>query len=362
MNHKHNQKIGVVITLSFLSLIVLACTCSTLNGTGGTGGDDVTFDDVTTPAPIPESYFDFGTGPIDLDDPTVGLADLSSYRAVLTLNFDGQRNGEAEQWSRTFEMTVSQQGTVFHQIVVTATGQANGEPLTGRYLAETAGSRYEQAEGADCEATVIAEGKTPLAEIWEPARMLSPLRGADDSGPAEINGLAANHYNFDARAQGLSGLGSGTGEAWVASSGGYVLRYTFRFDGSEEYFGEGEGVTGTLTWDYQLLDINLPVSLAIPEGCPYGRVDAPQMNDAAEIDEIPGITTYKTAATVEEVIAFYGEQLPGAGWELRSEPSASTDGGAATFVRGESQLTILAIPNDVGSITVWLMLEDRLAP
>jgi hypothetical protein len=362
MNISYKKRVWVVLALAVLSFIILACSCSLLNGI-----DDVTLTEEPAPgdAPsevsIPESYFEFGTGPFDLPDPAVGLAGLSSYRSILTLTFNGQRNGQTEQWSRTFEMTASQQDTIFHQMVVQATGQADGQPLSGQYLAETSGTQYEQVEGAECQAAIMGEGTTPLADDWEPARILTPLRGADEAGMEDVNGVSANHYTFDARALGLSGLGSGSGEAWVASEGGYLLKYTFPFEGSEEYFGEGEGVIGTLTWEYELLDINQPVALTLPEGCPYGRVDVPILDDATETDEMPGTTTYKTTATIEEVITFYQEQLPGMGWEEVAEPALSEGGGAVTFVQGETQLTILAILGEDGT-TVWLMLENRIAP
>lgn len=362
MKTSSRKRIWINFGLILLSFIMLACSCSLLNGIEDTNApDEPPSDDAPTAVSIPESYFEFGSGPFDLPDPAFGLAELSSYRTVLRLTFDGLRNGQPEQWSRSFEMTASQQGTIFDQMIVQVSGQADSQPLSDQYLAEISGTQYEQLDGSECEATIMGEGATPLAEDWEPARLLSPLRGADEAGIEEVNGVTTHHYTFDARALGLSGLGTGSGEAWVASEGGYLLKYTFQFEGSEEYFGEGEGVTGALAWEYELLDINQPVVLSLPEGCPYGRVEVPMLDNAIETNELPGTTTYKTASAVEEVITFYQEQLPIIGWEVVAEPALSEEGGAVTFVRDETQLTILAILGEDGT-TVWLRLENRLDP
>src|SRR5450432_388493 len=50
----------------------------------------------------------FGPGPFNLTMPTVGLSDLSSYRATLTVLFKGTQAGQPALWSRTYVMLASQ--------------------------------------------------------------------------------------------------------------------------------------------------------------------------------------------------------------------------------------------------------------
>src|SRR5262245_59401037 len=46
----------------------------------------------------------YGSGQFNLPDAKAGLSDLSSYKATLTLAFDGTRNGQSEKWSETYLM------------------------------------------------------------------------------------------------------------------------------------------------------------------------------------------------------------------------------------------------------------------
>src|SRR5690348_6872619 len=44
----------------------------------------------------------FGPGPFTLGDPRVGLADLASYTATLTITFEGTVKGQAAKWARLY--------------------------------------------------------------------------------------------------------------------------------------------------------------------------------------------------------------------------------------------------------------------
>ena len=73
--------------------------------------------------------------------------------------------------------------------------------------------------GNACTASVIEQGAS-LSEIWEPAGFLTGVIGADEAGSETVNGAAAQHYTFDERVLGQSGVAKSTGEMWVASDGG----------------------------------------------------------------------------------------------------------------------------------------------
>src|SRR5579859_7099580 len=63
----------------------------------------------------------FGSGSFNLPVTTVGLSDLSSYRATLALSFKGTKAGQPSQWSRTYVMLASQKPSV-RQLTIDATG------------------------------------------------------------------------------------------------------------------------------------------------------------------------------------------------------------------------------------------------
>src|SRR5215813_8449344 len=61
-----------------------------------------------TPESSAPAQMMFGPGSFNLLMPTAGLSDLASYRATLTLSFDGTKAGQPQQWSHTYTMLVTQ--------------------------------------------------------------------------------------------------------------------------------------------------------------------------------------------------------------------------------------------------------------
>lgn len=314
-------------------LVLAACT---------TGAD--------APAPGTEEAVDefvadvtFGTGPFNLTNTRAGLADLSSYKATLTLSFDGTRDGQPETWSKTYTMLSIQEPTV-RQLTIEKSGD-NPDP-EAVYMAEWDGAAYESRGENGCNATVI-DPQNLLAETWEPASFLTGVHGADEAGSETVNDVAAAHYTFDESAFGQQDIAKSTGEMWVASEGGYIVRYLLTTQSDADYFGEG--IEGTLTWDYQLTDVNAPAAIELPADCPSGMVDSPLLPNASNILNVPGVQAYDTASTVAEVAAFYQEQLPTLGWELQGEPAVTDTATILPFALGDQQLNVLIFLAEAGA-------------
>jgi hypothetical protein len=313
--------------------------------------DDTTLDSQATegaPADSQESEelivkIDFGPGAFDFPNTKAGLADLSSYKATLTLSFDGTHDGQAEQWSKTYVMLSVKEPTA-RQLTIEKSGD-NPDP-EAVFMAEANGAAYERTGEDTCNATVI-DSENVLAETWEPAGFLTGVIGADEAGAETVNDVAANHYTFDERAFGQLDIAQSTGEMWVASEGGYIVRYLLTTQGDADYFGEG--IEGTLTWDYQLTDVNAPLAIELPADCPSGLVDAPLLPDASNVLNVPGVLAYDTASAVAEVAAFYQEQLPTLGWELQGEPAVTDTATVTTFALGDQQLNVLIFLAEAGA-------------
>lgn len=292
----------------------------------------------------------FGSGPFDLRSTTQGLSELASYRATLTVSFDGMSEGQPQQWARTYTLLVTQSPPA-RQLLIENPEQASDQI----YRAEINNTFYERRDGNPCIAREIGS-LGAVAESWEPASLLDSVIGADESGTETVNNVATNHYTFDERAQGMLGSAESTGALWVASDGGYLVRYLHTTTAGPEYFGES--TEGTLTWDYQLNDVNQPLVIAIPEDCPPPLLDLPIMPDAAGIVQTPGLTSYMTAATVREVAAFYEEQMSAQGAQpanppLVTESSTPFIGTSATALWGFtwSNQPILLIASSDGDTT-----------
>lgn len=304
------------------------------------------------------SVFGFGAGEYNLDDPAVGLEALTSYRAVLTLRFTGARDGRAENWVGTYEVEVSREDPEFRQVRVISAGLSGDEAAPPAFMAEANGLRFEQV-GDDACTVEAAAGATPLSETWEPARMLSPLSGADVAGAVEYDHQAASRYGFDARARGEAEWVDSEGQVTVATQGGYVLHYAVTTRGGEDYFGEG--VKGALHWEYYLSEVNQPRALRLPANCPEALAGLAPMPDAADFDYTGDVATFRTDAGIEAVMAYYHEQLQALGWGAVGEPQVNEAAGMATYVKGDRQIIVLAAPAG-GATAVWLKFEPYLEP
>lgn len=298
------------------------------------------------PADEPET---FGPGAFDLDDPAAGLSSLTSYQATLTFAFNGTQAGQPVAWTRTYALLVSGAPAAARQVTIDVTG---AEPQQ-RWLAEAGGVQYERLNAAGCTAVVVAPGGS-LAEQWELARFLNAAIGAEPAGSETVNDVPAAHYTFDQRAFGSQApVHTAVGAVWVAEDGGYVVRYTLTVTGGADYFGEG--IDGTLTWDYALTAANQPVTITVPADCPPGLIAAPMLPDAAAVQNEPGLLSYTTASSVADTAAFYQAELPARGWQLPAEPTIKDIVAMLRFVQDAQQLTVL-IANDGSSTSVQLVL------
>lgn len=299
----------------------------------------------------------FGSGPFNLLSTTKGLSDLSSYRATLTVSFDGVSAGQEAQWSRIYTMLVTQTPPA-RQLTI----EYSEDSSAPTYIAEINNTVYERRDGSACAAKAV-EADGAWAESWEPAGFLDSVIGADEAGSEIVNDVASDHYTFDESAQGMSGIES-IGELWVAPDGGYLVRYMLTTTAGADYFGES--IEGVLSWDYQLSDVNQAFVIEIPDDCPPPLLDVPVMLDAADIFQMPGSTSFTTPSTVRDVAAFYAEQVAALGGQpanppLITESSTPFIGTSATALFGFtlSDQSIMLIASGDGSETnVQIQLLD----
>lgn len=366
MTHLISRRWAIILLI--LIPLIVSSACLTLTGSSPieTQSPEVTGSSPTeTQAPevidgspadsqAPEEIFVqgdvvFGPGAFNFLEPAAGLSDLSSYKATLSLSFDGTEAGQPSQWSKTYAMLVTLE-PVARQLTIEKSGQVSDpDPV---FMAEVAGAAYEWRGENACTATMLEPGDS-LAEQMEPAGFLTGVIGAEEAGSETVNGVAANHYTFDERALGQLDLAQSTGEMWIASDGGYIVKYLLTTKGNADYFGEG--IEGTITWDYALTDVNQPLTVELPKDCPAGMVDAPLLPDAADVVNVQGVLTYTTATSVADAAAFYQQQLPDLGWQLVADPVVAETLAVQDFTREDQQLSVTILVDEDGT-TVQLVL------
>jgi len=328
-------------TSILLALIPIWISLACITITGGTSPDS---QESQEPSVFTvEADVVFGPGPFIFPDPKAGLADLVSYKATLTRSFDGTRDGQARKWSQTYIMLASKE-LAARQLTVEKTGDLNNlDPI---FLAESGGAAYELATENACIANVI-DPENSTIERLDPTGYLSSVVGAEEAGSETVNDTAANHYTFDERAFGQLGLAKSTGEMWVASEGGYIVKYLVTTEGNADYFGEG--IEGTLTLDYELTEVNQLPAIELPADCPAGMVDAPLLPDAVNVLKMPSVIAFDTASSLADAAAFYQEQIPPLGWTMASELMITDTSALLNFAQGNQEMRVLFNAVDGGT-------------
>jgi hypothetical protein len=291
----------------------------------------------------------FGSGPFDLLSPTIGLSDLSSYRATLTVSFAGAEMGQRLEWTRAYTLLVSQDPPA-HQLTIDASDDPDGQ-VTRAAVNRTL---YEWREDGSCIAAIEA-GEVP-AELSEPASFLDSVIGAQEAASESVNDIPSDYYTFDESTLGASGIAESIGELWVASDGGYLVRYTLETTGGADYFGED--IEGTLTWDYQLDSIGVPLVIELPDNCPPGLLNLPMLPDAADVLEFPGMTSYTTTANLEDTLTFYQERVSELGGQAANPPLVMESSALFGFTLDDQPILLVAASDLAGIIIELYQVSD----
>ena len=280
---------------------------------------------------------DFGPGNFNFTDTKSGLADQISYKATLNLSFDGTHDEKTERWTKTYVMMTTKEPAA-RQLTIEKTGDF--PDLDAVFMVELDGAAYERLGKKACTVTVI-ESENSLSGRMEPVGFLIGVVGAEKAGSETVNGIPADHYTFDERALGQLDVTKSQGEMWVASTGGYIVKYVLKIIGSSDYFGEG--IEGTLSLNYDLTDVNQQVAIQLPEDCSAGIVNAPLLPDATNILRLPGVLAFDSSTSIEDTAAFYQKQLPDLGWKLVGEPAMTEASAFLDFTQGDSSMTVIII-------------------
>jgi len=294
----HSRPLLLILLLIFISF---ACQ--------GLGGATPEAEVSGTPEFI-EVDLELGPGKFDYPDTAAGLAELSSFKASLTVSFDGTQNGQAAQWSNTSIFTYQKEPRARTLTFETTAVLEESQP---NFRAEMDGAEYELFADGNCFARPLDPANSTI-EFLNPIVAVTGVLGAEEAGHETVNGIETDHYTFDERAIAQAGLNTSSGELWVASQGGYLVRYHLKTEGDENYFGEG--MAGTVTLNYELSEVDQVAAIQLPAGCPAGMVDAPVLPDAVNITDMPGLLQYETATSVLEARSFYEGELLKLGWEV----------------------------------------------
>jgi hypothetical protein len=149
-----------------------------------------------------------------------------------------------------------------------------------------------------------------------------------------------------------------SGEVWIASPGGFVVKYLLTSPAPAH--PSGKGLEAGQTWDYELSQANAIDQIPIPSGCEPVPVDIPAMADAQAVEFSPGQLTYTTPSSVAQVIDFYNKKLPALGWTNTgaTKPKDSSNSTLLYYQKGSQDLTIF-MDSSSGTLQITVVLSNQ---
>jgi hypothetical protein len=266
-------------------------------------------------APTQASSPNAGESAKDLGTITEGLDALNSYKSSFNMSFDGKDDKDQPQkWSLAFEEDFSKNPLAKRtKFGGAGTGDAG---QSGSFESIEVEGKTFVLSGDTCISSESSDAPT-AGSTFNPSDIIGDVRGSRDVGVENVNGIPARHYIVDLSSLvTLAGYTNVKAEAWVAEPGNYVVKYILDATGKDQFFGKGTG-EGTLHWDYQVTDVNQPVTITAPENC-GGAADIPFMPDAKEKSSFGEMSTYTSASALADVVAFYKKEMPANGWTADS--------------------------------------------
>src|SRR5262245_18887535 len=128
------------LRISLVSLSSILLACNTLNEASSS----------EPPVATLQPDIEYGSGQFNLPNPSAGLSELSSYVSTLKLNFDGTRDGVAEQWSKTYSLLATNVPSA-RALTIDIKGSApDTRPV---FMAQRDGMHYEKFGDETCAAT-----------------------------------------------------------------------------------------------------------------------------------------------------------------------------------------------------------------
>lgn len=278
--------------------------------------------------------------------------EFESYEFNMTMTItpnDPSSGNEAQTLDFTIQHTANPRATSMSMSGMGLEGMEEGfENIT---IVQIEGTAYMVMPEIGCmtfpanEDEIFAEN--PMNDLFNDGTF-DDLDHANYEGRETINGIETYHYSFDETSMPDAGEAEWIdGHIYLAVDGGYLVRMTMQGEGMMDMAAEGED-SGEMYLEMNLTSVNQPITIPLPADCETmeGGSEYPVIEGAYELSSFPGLVSYKTESTAEEVVAFYEEALAAEGWEYIADESFTGGGSSLLSYRQDGKSLTLTVGPD----------------
>ncbi|MEA3408319.1 MAG: hypothetical protein U9R48_09620 [Chloroflexota bacterium] len=280
---------------------------------------------------------------------------LDSYRQTITVRTQ-EAGGEPEEL--TYVIEAVREPPARHTVMSAKEG---GESRQVTEIIQIGNMQYMRiaSVGGDSDwMTMAADEELVAGEAMGDMALPSADEFMDDEacemvGTEKVSGLETRHYRCDLDFMEDDELSftEAKADVWVST------KYNLPIKVEATYTGKGSDDQDT-TWETeQVIDmINEPIDIQPPEGVSETGLpdDIPLMESATGLSNLGSIVTFKTPETVEQVTAFYKEEMPKQGWTEDEEQGGIP--GYFGFTKGDRVANFMVAGGD-GPSDVTIMLQ-----
>jgi len=368
----------IVLPVSLLLILALSTMACNLGGLTGGGGEKPAATQApsgekpaATTAPAGEEPTAVPSEPGEEEITYTSVEELdwiNTYRSRIMMKWETldepKEEGSMEMLGEYVKDPAAQ------RFVMSSTGTAPEDTGTMEYIqiGDTAWMNMGEEMGgwmqtsADESDMIFGQGLFDFAEGDIPGG----LEGARRVGDETVNGIPCRHYVFDetmplmAMGQGELELEKANGEIWISAKDGFTVKYTLDAEGKGLMGEEEEDRPEHLSMEYEVYDINANIVIEPPSGAETGMPeDIPLMDDAKVDMAMEGMMMYSTASSVEDVVAFYQDQMPANGWTEDPDAAYSMEGMAGLEFTKEGRTASLMITYDEESKKTNVMITTE---
>ncbi len=286
---------------------------------------------------------------LDLEKYFAELDKLNSYKAKLTMRAEGtDKDGNPVKWSLEMSEIVVKNPPA-QEVTMTSSGQE--APLSFIRIGD---QQYILMGEGTCMSTT--EKEAPETFI-SPEDFATELTDARLVGTETVNGIKAKHYVYVGESLPIPMFIKEVKEdIWIATEG-YVVKMIVEAKIEDVDVGTGTIAKGTVHWAYELLDVNKPFKIEVPESCKASvPEDIVMLPDAADVSSMMGMTTYNSETSFDEAVNFYKTEMAAKGWKLAD--STEMEGMAMlSFTKGDRNVQV-TIQSQDGGVSVMIMTQQ----